>query len=131
MTYKVYPVVRKLVYGDPDTCLIEGIPISELVDHIFSESSFKRDEIERKFALPRNRYQSIANRLDELGVFKRGDNNARELQENFKREDLVRMLREGGESDSNHSPPPSVAGFVIRKLQSAWIDRTKPDLKPI
>lgn len=94
----VLPYLRKRFYGEKNVELVEGIPVDEFVDHIFEHKSFKRDDAETVFAMPRNRYQSLANRLDELGIFVRGANNARELNPNLSRKEVVALIT--GEASS-------------------------------
>lgn len=89
-----------------------GIPVVELVEYLFSgDGSFRRDDIERRFAIPRNRFDEMAKLLDDYGVFTRGKNNARSLNPVISREALVSML--SGEKEILPSP---TSGFVVRPL---------------
>jgi hypothetical protein len=45
---------------------IEGIPTLELLDHLFEHKSFKREDIENKFGIPRNRYGILATKLESI-----------------------------------------------------------------
>lgn len=114
VVYFIAPFLIKRFYGDPDSPTIEGIPIHEVVDHILTEGSFKRDDIERKFAIPRNRYQAIATKLDRSGIFIRGDNNARILRDDITREILAKVLTS-----------PEIP-FVRTKIQTSLTEATKP-----
>lgn len=92
----------------PDSSTIEGIPIDELLDHLYTTKTFKRDDIENTFGLPRNRFTKLAKKLDGLGVLTRGENNSRILNEEFTRAELFSLL-EGKSSASeipDHSPTP-------------------------
>jgi len=77
--------------GEKDT--IEGVPTVEILDHLFEEKSFKRQEVEKKFWIPRNRYQVLVEKLDDLWVLERGENNSRVLNWDFGREDVAMILR--------------------------------------
>jgi len=113
LVHIIAPYLKKRFYGDPTASTIEGVPIHEVVDHILSEWSFKRDDIERKFAIPRNRYQAIATKLDRSGVFIRGDNNARVLRDDITREMLVAALTS-----------PEIP-FIRTKIQTSIPEATK------
>lgn len=79
---------EKVATGD----IIDGIPVVELLDHLFTQQSFKREEVERKFGIPRNKYTTLAIKLENLGVLVRGENNARVLNEDFARADVAAIL---------------------------------------
>lgn len=64
----------------------------ELLDHLFEFESFKRDDIEKKFGIPRNRFTTLAQKLEDLCVLKRGENNSRILNEEFARSDVALLL---------------------------------------
>jgi len=73
---------------------IDGIPTAELLDHLFTFGTFKRDEIEGKFGVPRNRFDALAKKLDEMGVtvHDRQKNNARVLNPAYSRQDVAAIL---------------------------------------
>lgn len=71
---------------------IEGIPVVELLDHLFTVWSFKRDDVEKRFAIPRNRFTDLANKFEEIWILVRGENNARILNPDFSRSDVVAIL---------------------------------------
>jgi hypothetical protein len=72
---------------------IEGIPVTEMVDHLFEEKSFKREEIEGKFGIPRNRYQRLAEKMEDLDILTRGENNSRVLNEEMSRAEVIEHLK--------------------------------------
>jgi hypothetical protein len=86
--YKNRPVAEKTPTGDT----IEGIPTVELLDHLFEHQSFKRDDIEGKFGIPRNRYTLLAIKLEKIGVLIRGDSNSRILNPDYSRADIAAIL---------------------------------------
>lgn len=71
---------------------IEWIPTLELIDYIFENKSFKRDEVEQTFGIPRNRFEKLAKKLDELNIIIRWANNARVLNEEFTRQEVYKIL---------------------------------------
>jgi len=71
---------------------IEGIPVDELLDHLFEFESFKRDDIEGKFGIPRNRFTDLAKKFDDIGILVRGENNSRVLNPEFTRSDIAMIL---------------------------------------
>lgn len=82
---------------------IEWIPVVELLDHLFEFESFKRDDIEEKFGIPRNRFTDLAKKLETLNVLIRGENNSRVLNPEFTRSDIATML-EGKSSTAELKP---------------------------
>lgn len=72
---------------------IEWIPTLELLDHLFEHQSFKREDIENKFWIPRNRYTLLATKLESIWVLKKGLNNARVLNEEYTRADIASILQ--------------------------------------
>jgi len=71
---------------------IDGIPRLELLDHLFTVGTFKRDDVENKWKIPRYRVTEISKKLEDLGVLVRGENNARVLNTDFTREDIASMI---------------------------------------
>lgn len=71
---------------------IDGIPRLELMDHLFTVGSFKRDDVESKWWIPRYRVTAISKKLEELGVLIRGENNSRVLNPEYTRSDLATLL---------------------------------------
>lgn len=72
---------------------IEGIPVTELVDHLFEEKSFKREEVESKFGIPRNRYHRLAEKMEEMEILVRGENNSRVLSPDVTRGEVVEHFK--------------------------------------
>lgn len=112
---------------------IDGIPRLELLDHLFTVGTFKRDEVEKKWGIPRYRVTEISKKLEELGVLTRGENNSRVLNTEFTRSDIASLLgdRESVEDikmltrkiDGGYSHRPSgsevlqrVSPFVTRPI---------------
>lgn len=109
-----------------------GIPVVELVEYIFSGRGFVRSEVERRFGIPRNKFDEMAKKLDEVKIFSRGSNNARVLNPDMSREDVssilfraaetgeIRPLIRETENGFSHTPSMpalrSSSGFVTRPL---------------
>lgn len=72
---------------------IEGVPVPELIDHLFEEGSFKREDIEGKFGMPRNRYQRLAEKMEQLEILTRGENNSRVLNDEMSRAEVIEHLK--------------------------------------
>mgnify|MGYP001236172436 CR=1 FL=1 len=75
-----------------EDCMIEGIPVSDLVDHLVKFKTFKRDDIERKFLVPRYRYTALTKKLKELDVLTHGLNNMTVLGPEWNREKLLSLF---------------------------------------
>lgn len=72
---------------------IEGIPTAELLDHLFTYETFKRKDIEDKFAIPRYKFDTLGKKLDDLGITVHGVNNARILNKEYSRQDVANILK--------------------------------------
>lgn len=70
-----------------------GLPVGELASFLMKHGSFKREEAIKAFALSQGHYQKIAEELEQQGVLKRGENNARVLRD-ITMENLVVQLRD-------------------------------------
>jgi len=87
-----YRFIKRIMRQKPNISLIEGVPAMELLDHIFTFGSFKRDEVCKKFGLSKERFDKLARRLESMQVFERGENNARVLNPDFTRQDVAAIL---------------------------------------
>lgn len=83
---------------------VEGIPVDELLEHLFTVRTFKRADIEQKFGIPRYKYSALATRLKEIGVLTHGENNATILADGIKREDVMNVLRGKGSAEELEKP---------------------------
>lgn len=68
-----------------DRAVLEGVPVDEILDHLFTVGTFRREDMESRFAMSRSTYERLAARLDKVGVLVRGKNNARVLSPDFAR----------------------------------------------
>lgn len=91
--YLVLPKLFKRFKRENSGVSIEGIPVDELLDHLFTYGNFKRDDAESLFSMPRNRYKDLTDRMDRLGVFVRGENNARVLNPELSRQEVSALVR--------------------------------------
>lgn len=92
---KIVSTVKKMIperIEAPTGETIEWIPVIEMLDHLFEFESFKRDDIEKKFGIPRNRFTSLAQKLEDIGALVRGENNSRVLNPEFSRSDIASIL---------------------------------------
>lgn len=76
-----------------DSNELEGIPHSELLHHLFTERSFKRNDIEDKFLIPRYKVQELGESLERVNVLVRGENNSRVLNDDLSRADVSEIIR--------------------------------------
>jgi len=89
---------QEIVQEQSDAWSIEWIPVIELIDHLFIAKSFKREDIEKKFGIARHRFTDVANALEECWILVRGENNARVLNPNITRQEIVACVAEAQEA---------------------------------
>lgn len=114
--------VRERVKASVPNERMEGVATDALIDHIFTTKGFRRAEIEQKFRIPRHRVTLLSDRLEELGILIRGENNARVLG-SVSRDQVRRMLEgktvaEELEQEVNivrPTPPPRVQSPIFQK----------------
>lgn len=110
---------------------IEGIPIGELLDHLFKARSFKRDDVEERWKIPRYKYTALSKKLKDLGVLIKGKvNNTTVLKEGITREEVARILKTGDSVDDLEKsinivrPLPSSPNFIKRRLGRETLKET-------
>jgi len=82
------------LFADQKICeTLDGVPVSEILDHLFTEKTFKRDDIESKFSLPRYKVTELTKNLKRVSVLIHGENNASILNPNYSRQDIASILR--------------------------------------
>lgn len=54
---------------------IEGMEVEKVIAHLQAHRTFKRDDVERAFGIPRYRYTALVQKLKKLGVLVPGENN--------------------------------------------------------
>ncbi|MEE9117829.1 MAG: hypothetical protein V3U02_04440 [Calditrichia bacterium] len=81
---------------------IEGVPVGELLHHLFTENSLKF-EAKKKLGFTHARFCSLVSKLEKLNVLVRGENNSRVLNPDFSREQVADILRNKSRSE-NLSP---------------------------
>lgn len=119
---------------------IEWIPVVELLDHLFEFESFKRDDIEEKFGIPRNRFTELAKKLETLNVLIRGENNSRVLNPEFTRSDIATMLEGKSSTEelkalnrmtSETSGTSEPSGKTIFERVSAFLTQDREVSEPV
>lgn len=131
-----FPEIKEEPTGDT----IDWIPTIEMLDHLFEFESFKRDDIEKKFKIPRNRFTELAQKLEDLGVLVRGENNARVLNNEFARSDVAlilewktsaadlrQLIRQ--ENECSWTTQPSKMS-IIEKVKQALTQKKEEDESP-
>lgn len=124
--------------GEQDM-MLEGIPVTALVDHLVKFKTFKRDDIERKFLVPRYRYTALAKKLKEIGVLTHGQNNMSVLGEEWGREELTALFagKEGADELEKGinivRPLPSPVAFSRRRIseETAKESHVQPIVQPM
>lgn len=70
---------------------IEGIATESLIDFLFERKSYRRAEVESYLKIPRDRVTLLGDRLEQVGILTRGENNARVLGA-VSREQVTKIL---------------------------------------
>jgi hypothetical protein len=118
---------------------IEGIPVTALVDHLMKFKTFKRDDIEQKFLVPRYRYTALAKKLKEIGVLTHGLNNMSVLGPEWDRDTLTDLFsgKEGADELEKGinivRPLPSPPLFSRRRIsdETAKESHVQPIVQPM
>lgn len=95
--------------------MYQGIPVSELVDYLFLESAYSRDDFCQRFAVARRVFDDMADAFDTQWIFKRGRNNARILNTEYSRSDIASVLQRASESGEIRP--------LMRKTESGYSHR--------
>jgi len=83
--------------------LIDNIPVSELTDYLIRNKHFKREGVNgvrATFGLNMEKFNRLANKLEENGVLTRGENNGRFLSERWTRQTLIDFLSQTEKSET-------------------------------
>lgn len=103
---------------------LEGVPVTEILDHLFEYQSFKHDDVvgeNTKLKMSRKRFDKLAKKLESLEVLIRGENRARILNTEYSRSDIASML--SGKKQAKDIEP------LLRKMKNSLI--SKPSAKEI
>jgi hypothetical protein len=92
---------------------IEGMDMEKVIAHLTAHRTFKRDDIERAFGIPRYRYTALVKKLKAIGVLIPGDNNMSVLSEEWT-PDALRGLFIGRETAAELERPVR----IVRPSQS-------------
>jgi len=72
--------------------MIFGVPSDEIINHLIEFHSFKQIACKKKFGLNQKQFDSIAKKLEKIGVLIRGENNSRIFNQKFTRENLSEIF---------------------------------------
>lgn len=103
---KVSRWVRNRKVSKSKEALIDGVPVSELVDYLFRNNNFKREGVNgarETFGLNMDRYNRLAQALEDKNVLVRGENNMRVLSKSWSRQSLIDFLSENPKSQQMKS----------------------------
>lgn len=130
------PEIQKMPVHGPQYF---GIPVIELVDYIFTASSYSRTEFCEHFGVARKVFDDLASGLDSIGVFSRGANNARVLSPDYSRADISSILTRAAENGeirplirstkSGYTHTPSMPEIIDRSPSPSHGFTTRP-LRP-
>ena len=133
----IVKMARALARPRGETEAICGIPKDELCHFIFESGGFRIQEAKQKLGISRKRYDRLADALEQSGILRRGENNARVLNSaEFSRQQVYDMLRRaqghqdlrknlrvfaGGQRQHSAASPADIqnelrAGFSVRTL---------------
>lgn len=71
---------------------IEGVPISELAEHLHQKGTLKAEEVFQKWNIHARKYSALTKRLHEMGVLVRGENNANLTAPNLQKHEIQNLL---------------------------------------
>lgn len=83
---------------------IEGMDVEKVIAHLQQHRTFKRDDVERAFGVPRYRYTALVQKLKKLGVLVPGVNNMSVLSDEWTADELRGMFA-GCETAAELSAP--------------------------
>ena len=110
--------------------LIDGIPVIELADYLIRNKNFRREGangVRETFGLHMEKFNRLANNLENKKILKRGDNNMRVLDGRWSRQALIDFLGQSENSGSENN------WFRVFKLSDpkAKIRLDNADLKSV
>ncbi len=95
LSSKLEPVLYKEVSEDN----LEWIPHNEILEHLFTNKSFKQVDIVSKFNIPVKTFTALAQKFEDLKILKRGENNSRILNEDITRQEIVNIIKNKNNAD--------------------------------
>lgn len=115
---------------------IEGIPTVEILDHLFDNQTFKREEVQKKFGVSRSGYDRLVSILKGAKILVHGPCNAHLFNTEYSREQVAKMINAGAkngkisETDSGVQLSANSFGFDpdakrIQKKVSALIGKER------
>lgn len=90
--FYVYPVLRKTKEKEMKVQKLYWVELDKITEYILSFGKFPRDEVVKYFGISRQTAQNIIDKLDEVQIFIRGNNNQRMVDINLTGEDMIRLL---------------------------------------
>lgn len=77
---------------------IEGIPTTEILDHLFDNQTFKREEVQKKFGISRSEYDRLVSILKGAKILVHGPCNAHLFNTEYSREQVANMVNAGAKN---------------------------------
>lgn len=119
--WNALPAREEIDEPQEGTETLDGVSTSNLLTHLFRNRTFKRVEVESKFGLPRHRYSTMADALEQIGILTRGENNARVLDPEMTIDRAAELLAGKRRSEDLEipinivRPLPSPAPIFVRR----------------
>ena len=95
--YYISPIIRREIRefsekNKIDELLFFGVSLEKITEYLMIRGTFRREDIEREFGIPRHLYYDMVKVMDEVGIFIRGANNERRVDVRLTKNDIVSLL---------------------------------------
>jgi len=91
--YYISPIIhRELQWQKQDELLFFGVSLEKVTEYLMIRGTFRREDIEREFGIPRHLYYDMVKVMDEVWIFVRGANNERRVDVRLTKGDIVSLL---------------------------------------
>jgi len=95
--YYISPIIRREIRefsekNKIDELLFFGVSLEKVTEYLMIRGTFRREDIEREFGVPRHLYYDMVKVMDEVGIFIRGANNERRVDVRLTKNDIVSLL---------------------------------------
>ena len=91
--YYISPIIRREFQRQKkDELLFFGVSLEKVTEYLMIRGTFRREDIEREFGVPRHLYYDMVKVMDEVWIFVRGANNERRVDVRLTKGDIVSLL---------------------------------------
>lgn len=123
--YEHYTTSYEPIEDDQET--VHGVPVTELLDYLFTVKTFKRDDVESRFKIPRYKYTMLTKAMKKAGVLVHGINNQTVLADGVSRAYVAGVLTGDGEPVTIVRPIPS----PVFKTRRITLNPIETDVQPV